>query len=170
MSFMKQLLTNHQIIRETYRVAHEVREDHLKSGNNLPPVFICVLNGAFIFFSELVTKCDMNMEIDFIRAKSYNGKDNSGGVKITKGIETDLKGKRVYLVDDLVDTGETVKELLFYLEDYKPEEIKVVTAFHRKGNPHPVDFYACDIGDDFLVGFGLDDNGLSRNLTNLYAI
>ena len=110
------------------------------------------------------------MEIDFIRAKSYDGKDNSGGVKITKGIETDLKGKRVYLVDDLIDTGETVKELLFYLEDYRPQEIKVVTAFHRRDNPHPVDFYACEVGDEWLVGYGLDDNRLKRNLTNLYAL
>ena len=99
-------------------------QDHLKSGNKYPPVFICVLNGGFMFFTDLVKQIDIDIEIDFIRAKSYEGKDNSGGVKITKGIETDLQGKRVYLVDDLIDTGETIKEILFYLEDYRPEEIK----------------------------------------------
>ena len=167
---MKLLLTQSQILRETYRVAHEIRIDHFESGNTLPPVFICILNGGFMFFSELVSKIPIDIEIDFIRAKSYNGKDNSGGVKITKGIETDLKGKRVYLVDDLIDTGATAKELLIYLEDYKPQEIKIVTAFHRKDNPHPVDFFACEVGKEWLVGYGLDDNKLKRNLVNLYAL
>ena len=167
---MKMLLTNSQIIREVYKLSHEVTQDHLKSGNKFPPVFICILNGGFMFFTDLVKQIDIDIEIDFIRAKSYEGKDNSGGVKITKGIETDLKGKRVYLVDDLIDTGETVKELLFYLEDYRPEEIKVATAFHRRGSSHPVDFHACEIGDEWIVGYGLDDNKLKRNLTNLYAL
>ena len=167
---MEMLLTQTQIAQKTYKIAYEITQDHKKSGNELPPVFICILNGGFMFITDLVKQVDLDMEIDFIRAKSYNGKDNSGGVKITKGIETDLKGKRVYLVDDLIDTGETVKELLFYLEDYRPQEIKVVTAFHRRDNPHPVDFYACEVGDEWLVGYGLDDNRLKRNLTNLYAL
>ena len=167
---MEMLLTHSQITRETYKVSYEITQDHLKSGNKFPPVFICILNGGFMFFTDLVKQIDIDIEIDFIRAKSYEGKDNSGGVKILKGIETDLQGKRVYLVDDLIDTGETIKEILFYLEDYRPREIKVVTAFHRKNNTHPVDFHACEIGDEWIVGYGLDDNKLKRNLTNLYAL
>ena len=167
---MEMLLTQTQIAQETYKIAYKITQDHLKSGNELPPVFICILNGGFMFFTELVKHLSPNIEIDFIQASSYEGKDNSGGVKITNELKTDLKGKQVYLVDDLVDTGNTMREILFYLEDYRPSDVKIVTAFHRKNSPHHVDHYACEVKDEWLVGYGLDDNGLKRNLPELYEL
>ena len=168
---MERLLDKKQIDYDIFFLAEKVYLDYFRNRKNeLPPVFICVLNGGFMFFSDLLKKLEMNLEVDFIRAKSYEGKDNSGGVKILKDIETDLQGKRVYIVDDIVDTGNTMREILFYLEDYRPEAIKIITAFHRKNSKCHVDFYACEVGDEWLVGYGLDDNGLQRNLPHLYAL
>lgn len=164
------LVPEFKIERNIRRVAHRITEDHKESGNEFPPVMICVLNGAFMFFTDLVKCMGIDVEIDFIRAKSYEGQDNSGGVEITKGIERDLTGKRVYIVDDLVDTGATMKEIITcHLNDYRVEDIKIVTLAHRRTSEHHVDFYACEVGDEWLVGYGLDDNGLKRNYRNIYA-
>ena len=167
---MRMILDQTQIQLGVRKLARRLFDDWEQSGNEYPPVFICVLRGGFMFFNDLVRNLPSNIEIDFIQAQSYNGRDNSGGVTISKDIKTDLKGKQVYIVDDLVDTGSTMREILFYLEDYRPEDIKVVTAFHRKDNKVPVDYYACEVGDEWLVGYGLDDNGLKRNLLELYEI
>ena len=164
------LVPEYKIERNIRRVAHEITRDHKESGNEFPPVMVCILNGAFMFFTDLVKCMGMDVEIDFIRAKSYEGQDNSGGVEIIKGIERDLNGKRVYIVDDLVDTGATMKEIITsHLAGYRPEDIRIVTLAHRRGSEHPVDFYACEVGDEWLVGYGLDDNGLKRNYRNIYA-
>jgi len=169
-SFMKKLLTQTQINLGVKGLSRRVEEEIKQSGNNLPPVFICVLRGGFMFFNDLVRNLPMDIEIDFIQAQSYNGRDNSDGVTITKDIKTDLKGKQVYVVDDLVDTGATMKEILFYLEDYRPASIKILTAFHRRMSKIWVDDFACQVDDEWLVGYGLDDNGLKRNLEGLYAL
>jgi hypoxanthine phosphoribosyltransferase len=169
MSDFNIIVPEYKIERNIRRVANEITKDHKASGNRFPPVMICVLNGAFMFFTDLVKCMGIDVEIDFIRAMSYEGQDNSGGVKILKEIEKDLKGKRVYIVDDLIDTGETMKELLIHTNDYSPAEIKVVTLVHRKNSKHPVDFTCCKIGDEWIYGYGLDDNGLRRNYRNIYA-
>jgi len=164
------LVPEYKIERNIRRIAQEITVDHKESGNQFPPVMVCVLNGAFMFFTDLVKCMGIDVEIDFIRAKSYEGRDNSNGVQITKGIERDLRGKRVYIVDDLIDTGETMKEILvWHLPDHQPEDVKTVTLAHRRNSTHPVDFYACEVGDEWLIGFGLDDNGLKRNYRNIYA-
>ena len=167
---MKMILDQTQIQLGVRRLAIRLFKDWEWSENKYPPVFICVLRGGFMFFNDLVRNSQPDIEIDFIQAQSYKGRDNSEGVTILNNIKTDLKGKQVYVIDDLVDTGATMKEILSYLKDHKPEDIKVVTAFHRKNSKVPVDYYACEVGDEWLVGYGLDDNGLKRNLLELYAI
>jgi hypoxanthine phosphoribosyltransferase len=151
-------------------MAHKISEEHTASGNTLPPVMICVLNGAFMFFSDLVKDMGIDVEIDFIRPKSYHGRDNSAGVTFTKDIELDLKGKRVYIVEDIVDTGQTMIEILQRISDKMPAEVKVVTLVHRKGNEFPVDHFCFEIGDEWVIGYGFDDNGLRRNYRNIYDV
>ena len=123
-----------------------------------------------MFYTELVKCMDIDMQIDFIRAKSYEGRDNSGGVKITKELEIDLKGKRVYIVDDMVDTGATMMEVINCVNEMMPADVKVVTLVHRKDNKFPVDFYCFEIGDEWVVGHGFDDNSLKRNYRNIYKL
>ena len=132
---------------------------------------ICVLNGAFMFFTDLIKDMGIDVEIDFIRAKSYNGRDNSSGVEVTKDIEIDLKGKRVYIVDDMIDTGATMLEILFRVENKTPADVSIVTLVDRQNRQSGrVDHTAfADMGSDFFVGYGFDDNGLKRNYRNIYS-
>ena len=101
---MEIVIHKEDIQREVKKMADRICKEHKASGNDLPPVMICVLNGAFMFFTDLVKNMSIDVQIDFIRAKSYDGKDNSGGVEILKDIEIDLKGKRVYIIEDIIDT------------------------------------------------------------------
>ena len=166
---MEVLIEEYKIDRRVRALAHKITEEHRNSGNPFPPVMICVLNGAFMFFSDLVKDMGVDCEIDFIRAKSYNGKDNSAGVQITKDLEISLKGKRVYIIEDMVDTGATMLEILIRVNDKQPVDVKIVTLVHRKGNSFPVDHYCFEIGDEWVVGMGFDDNVLKRNYRNIYS-
>ena len=166
---MEVLIEEYKIDRRVRALAHKITEEHRNSGNPFPPVMICVLNGAFMFFSDLVKDMGVDCEIDFIRAKSYNGKDNSAGVQITKDLEISLKGKRVYIIEDMVDTGATMLEILIRVNDKQPVDVKIVTLVHRKGNSFPVDHYCFEIRDEWVVGMGFDDNGLKRNYRNIYS-
>lgn len=167
---MQVLIEEYKIDRRIRALAHKITEEHRNSGNNAPPVMICVLNGAFMFFTDLVKDMGIDCEIDFIRPKSYNGQDNSGGVQFLKELEIDLKGKRVYVVEDIVDTGQTMIEILHRINDSMPEEVKIVTLVQRKNTKFPVDYYCFEIGDEFIIGYGLDDNGLKRNYRNIYFL
>lgn len=167
---MKILIPEYKIERRVRVMAHTISEEHRNSGSSYPPVMICVLNGAFMFFTDLVKDMGIDIEVDFIRPKSYIGKDNSGGVTFTKDIELSLKGKRVYIIEDIVDTGQTMMEILNRVDAEMPAEVKVVTLVDRKDNEFPIDHYCFEIGDEWVVGYGFDDNGLKRNYRNLYEI
>ena len=167
---MEVLIEEYKIDRRVRALADKITEEHRNSGNMLPPVMICVLKGSFMFFTDLVKDMGVDCEIDFIRAKSYDGRDNSGGVSITLDLEIDLKGKRVYVVDDMVDTGQTMFEVLCRVNDRMPADVKIVTLVNRKDNKFPVDHFCFEIGDEFVVGYGFDDMGLKRNYRNIYSI
>ena len=153
-----------------YRLGAEISIDHIESDNVLPPVLICILNGSIHFYSDLVRAMSIDCEIDFIRLKSYEGQDNSGGIKCTKDLELDLKGKRVYIVDDICDSGATIMEALFMVNSRMAQEVKVVTMLQRKGGTALSDFNGFEIGDEWVVGYGLDNNGLERNQNRIYSI
>ena len=167
---MEILVEEFKLERRIREIAHDISLDHQASNNPFPPVMICVLNGAFMFFTDLVKHMDIDCEIDFIRAKSYHGKDNSGGVSISKGLEVDLKGKRVYIVEDIIDSGATMTEILHHVHDRLPAEVKVATLVIRKDSELREDYSCFEIGDEWIIGFGLDDNGLKRNYRNIYKL
>ena len=167
---MEIVIPEYKIERRVRAMAHRISEEHKASGNALPPVMICVLNGAFMFFTDLVKDMGIDVQMDFIRAKSYDGQDNSGGVKILKDIELDLKGKRVYIVEDIIDTGATMLEILQSVNDKMPQEVTIVTLVQRKKCVMPIDHFCFEIGDEWIVGYGLDDNSLKRNYRNVYKI
>ena len=165
---MQVLIEEYKIDRTIRALAHKITEEHRNSGNVYPPVMICVLNGAFMFFTDLVKDMGMDCEIDFIRPKSYNGQDNSNGVQFLKDLEIDLKGKRAYIIEDIVDTGQTMFEILQRVNDKMPADVKIVTLVNRKDNKFPVDHFCFEIEDEWIYGWGLDDNGLKRNYRNIY--
>jgi hypoxanthine phosphoribosyltransferase len=141
-----------------------------KKEHDFPPVFICVLNGAFMFFTDLVKHIG-ECEIDFIRVKSYVGLTQTQ-VSISKSIELDIARKDVYLIDDIYDTGETMKTLISHLNLNNPKSITPITLFKRWSSSNPDLIYGFEIKDEtFLVGYGLDnEKGLQRNLKHIVGI
>ena len=170
---MEKILIGRDTINARIRqLGDQISADFLKKygPNEMPPVFVCVLNGAFHFFSELTRSMHIDCQVDFIRLKSYTGQDNSDGVSVIKGLELELKGRHVYIVDDILDSGNTMMEALRMIADKMPASVNIVTMLSRAKNKFQPNYYAFEIGDEWVIGFGLDDNGLKRNLQNICVI
>ena len=168
---MEILFDDVAILTKVKELAEQISVDHVyDSRNTLPPVLICILNGSIHFFSDLVRSMSIDCEIDFLRLKSYEGQDNSGGIKCLKGLELDLKGKRVYIVDDICDSGATMLEALFMVNSRMADEVKVVTLLKRRNGVGLTDFYGFEIDDQWVYGYGLDNNGLKRNENIIYKL
>ena len=167
---MEKIIKKEEIQQRVKELAEAISIDHMQSNNVLPPVMICILNGSFYFFSDLTRMMSIDCEIDFIRLKSYEGQDNSGGIQRLKDLELDLKGKRVYIIDDICDTGATIMEALFMVNSRMAAEVKVVTLLKRVDGVLLTDFCGFEIGDEWIAGVGLDNNGVGRNLEDLYKV
>jgi hypoxanthine phosphoribosyltransferase len=168
---MEKIITQQQIQQRIKELADAISQEHRESESTLPPVLICVLNGAMHFFSDLSRAMTINHEIDFVRLKSYDKRDNSGGVLITKSLELDLRGKRVYIIDDICDSGTTIMEMLFIVNSHVPASVKVVTLLKRRGGVDLTNYCGFELGDDWVVGYGLDDDlGLNRELQDIYKV
>ena len=167
---MEILIPEFKIERRVRALAHKISEELRSSGDPLPPVMICVLNGGFMFFTDLVKDMGIDVSIDFIRAKSYEGQDNSRGVEFTKDLEIHCKGRQVYIVEDIIDTGATMIEILQRVNDMMPTKVTIVTLVQRNKPSIPVEHFCFEIGDEWIVGYGLDDNSLKRNYRNIYKI
>ena len=137
------------------------------------PLFICVLNGSFIFAADLFKNISVEAEIAFIRVSSYAGTSSTGTVKNVIGISDDLKGRNVIIVEDIVDTGDTAVYLIDEIKKHGPEKILFASlllkphALRQKVN---IDYLGFEVSNEFLVGYGLDYDGLGRNLSDIYKL
>ena len=168
---MKELFTEKEIHIKTRILSKRISDKH--KGDKTPVVFVGLLNGCFMFFSDLVKGLDIDIECDFMRVKSYVSKRKQGDIQITKDLETPIKGKHIYIVDDILDTGNTVDAVIEYLQVKNPSSISIVTLVTRKASPKPEhDFYcAFTVDDEWLIGYGMDNNnGHCRNYPVLYEI
>lgn len=136
-------------------------------------VFLAVLNGAFMFASDLMKAVKIDCEISFVKMSSYQGVSTTGKVEELIGLYTDIKGKEVIIVEDIVDTGYTIDKIISLLEDKGASSINVCTLLYKpdafKGNKKP-DFVGFTIPNAFVVGYGLDYNEKGRNLDAIYQI
>lgn len=138
------------------------------------PILIGVLNGGFIFLADLIRYINIDCEIDFIRISSYGDeKESTGHIKVLKPLSADIKGRNVIVVEDIVDSGLSVQFLLKMLSAFEPESLKVATLLWKKSRTKieiPVEFVGFDIEDKFVIGYGLDDMQIKRNLKSIYVV
>ncbi len=127
---------------------------------------ICILKGSVHFFSELVLNINMNINYSFVHVSSYAGTESTGRVRVKSWVDENLQGKYVLVVEDIVDTGNTLRYILSYLKKYKPADLKIAALIEKEKYQHgiPIDFVGFKVGDIFLVGYGLDYEERYRNL------
>ena len=137
------------------------------------PVFVGVLNGSFIFLADLIRLIDFDCEIDFIKVKSYVGKQSSGKVILDKNVNLDLRNRRVILVEDIIDSGLTIDYLYGHISKFSPKDITIVTLLSKKHNydlNFDVNIIGFEINSEFVVGYGLDLDHRYRHLDSLYKL
>lgn len=136
------------------------------------PLLLCVLNGSFLFFSDLVKELEIPLEVGFLKAKSYVGTESTGKVEVNT-LDCDITDRRVILVEDIVDTGLTITKILEHLSSLNPKSVEVATLLdkpsRRKVEVVP-EYVGLTIRDAFVIGYGLDLDGKYRNLKDIYII
>lgn len=160
----KILFTEEQIQTRIKEIAAQIDKDY--AGET--PVVVGILKGCFMFFADLVRQMKTNIEIDFMSISSYgNNTKSSGEVKMIKDLDRTIEGRHVIIIEDIIDTGYTLKYLMTTLSARNPKSIKLCTLLDKKSR-REVDIkpdYVCfDVGDEFVVGYGLDYAQLYRNL------
>ena len=160
----------HETIQEKVKaVAEQLNKDY--AGKY--PVMVCILNGAFMFMADLVRYLDFQPEIVFARYSSYEGLSSTGVVKEVMGVNANLLARDVIVVEDIVDTGTTMYSILPMFHDKGAKTVKIVTFLQKPDSlkvPLNVDYSAMKIPNDFVVGYGLDYNGMGRNLKDIYTV
>jgi hypoxanthine phosphoribosyltransferase len=151
------------------KVAEQLNKD--MAGKD--PLFICVLNGSFIYAAELMKRVTIPCEVSFVKVSSYKGVSSTGKLKEIYGLEEDIKNRTVVIVEDIVDTGHTMALTLEQLSCDEPKEIFVSTLLLKPDalkQQVQLDYVALEIPNDFIVGYGLDYDGYGRNLSDIYKI
>jgi hypoxanthine phosphoribosyltransferase len=137
------------------------------------PVFIAILNGAFMFAADLFKEITIDAEISFIKLASYVGTKSTGNVITSIGLDESLKGRHVIIIEDIVDTGTTLFKFLPQLHDQHPASLKLAVLLNKPESlQHAIniDYLGFSVPDKFLLGFGLDYDGLGRNLPAIYQL
>jgi len=150
-------------------VADKINRD--LDGKN--PLFLAVLNGSFIFAADLMRYVTIPSEISFVKLASYQGITSTGKVKEVIGINEDLTGRTVVIVEDIVDTGNTMKNMVESLGTRNPESVHICTLLLKPGKlqvPLDIEYVAMEIPNDFIVGYGLDYDQQGRNLRDIYVL
>ena len=137
------------------------------------PLFLVILNGAFMFAGDLFKKLHFPAEISFIKFVSYSGTQSTGNVRQLIGLDESVEGRTVVLVEDIVDTGISMEKVLEYLGDKKISDLRIATLLFKPNSYQKhfkIDYIGIEIPNDFIIGYGLDYNGQARNLKDIYKI
>lgn len=158
-----------EINKQIKRVAAEINRDYQKKR----PLFIAILNGAFMFASDLFKEISVEAEICFIKLASYKGTKSSGQVITAIGLDVDLVGRDIIILEDIVDTGKTMSHFLPQLKHQQPSTLKIAALLQKPDAmvfPLKIDYLGFTVPDKFLLGYGLDYDGLGRNIKEIYQL
>ena len=153
------------------KVADKINADF--AGCNDVPVLLCILNGSIMFTAELMKRLDFNCELVSMKLSSYEGTSSTGKIRQVMGMTGDIKGKRVIVVEDIVDTGNTIVDLKKIVAERGASDCKICTMLLKPEVYHKdvkLDYVGMEIPNKFIVGFGLDYNELGRNFKDIYII
>lgn len=162
-------IKSEEIEEEVSRVAAEINRDY--AGKR--PLFVAILNGSFMFAADLFKKIDVESEICFIKLASYKGVKSSGKVITAIGLDAEIAGRDVIIVEDIVDTGKTLSQFLPTIEHQHPASLKIASLLHKPDamiHPITIDYLGFTIPNKFVLGYGLDYDGLGRNIKEIYQL
>jgi hypoxanthine phosphoribosyltransferase len=162
-------LTAEEIHSRIRFIAHQLNTDYI----DRRPLFVAILNGSFIFAADLFKELTIDAEICFIKLASYKGSKSTGHVITAIGLDMDLFGRDVVILEDIVDTGKTLHEFLPQLRHQQPASLRIVALLHKPEAtifPMHIDYLGFTIPDKFVVGYGLDYDGLGRNIPEIYRL
>jgi hypoxanthine phosphoribosyltransferase len=165
----KKFIPEQEILSSIRKIGQEINKT-LKDKN---PLFISVLNGAFMFTSDLMKVVNIPCEITFIKLSSYEGLYSSGCVKEVMGLNENIVGRNVVILEDIIDTGLTMEQIIDSLKAKGAGEIRVATFLQKPDALQrniKIDYIAMKIPNEFIIGYGLDYNGYGRNLKDVYTL
>lgn len=151
------------------RIAEKINRD--LSGKEV--VFLCVLNGSFMFAADLLKKIILKSQITFVKVASYDGTESTGTMKELIGLNENLNGRAVVIVEDIIDTGVTLSHLVDIVQRKNPSVIKIASLLLKPEKYNKqlyVDYVGLEVPNDFIIGYGLDYNGYGRNLEDIYKL
>jgi len=167
--YFKPFISAKKIEEAVAKMAKSVEKDL----NGEIPIFVGILNGSFMFAADFIRAYNANCEVSFVKLTSYLNDNSTGTVKQLVGINENLEGRTIVILEDIIDTGNTLEEIYSIFRDKKLKQLKIATLFFkpdvfRKGLP--IDYIGISVPDKFIVGYGLDYNGLGRNLADIYQL
>ena len=163
------LIPAEEIDKAVTRVAEQLNERY----EGRTPIFLGVLSGSFLFLADLVRKVNFENQLAFVKISSYDGTESTGNVKQLLGVDFDIEGRDIIIVEDIVETGHSMNYLLDSLGKKNPASVSICTLFFKPEKflyEYNIDYTALSIGNEFIVGYGLDYNQLGRNLKDIYVI
>jgi len=164
-------LSADQLAKAVTKVSSELTADYFNCKK--PPIFIAILNGSFMFMSDLMKELEFDLELSFVKFSSYEGTESTGEINQLIGFNQNLKGRDIVIVEDIVDTGNTLEKVLKILESSEAKSIKIATlllkptVFDKK---YEINYVGLEIPNIFVVGYGLDYDELGRNIKEIYKI
>lgn len=158
-----------EIMQQVRRVAEEINKDY----EGQQPLFLVVLNGAFVFAADLMREISVPAEVSFVKLASYEGTSSTGTVREVIGLNTDITGRPIIIVEDIVESGITMAHMIETLKKQNPKSIDICTLLLKPEKLEvklDIRYVAMEIPNDFILGYGLDYDGLGRGLKDIYTI
>ena len=163
--FISEATIRHKIVE----LAHQLKKDY----EGKQPLFIAILNGSFIFASDLFKVLDIEAEICFIKLASYKGTKSTGHVITSIGLDSDITGRHVVILEDIIDTGKTLHTFLPQITNQQPASLSIAVLLHKPDAtefPVQIDYCCFSIPNKFVLGYGLDYDGFGRNIPEIYQL